>query len=159
MQEASIRHYLGSPDQDFRRNPDRRIFTLSTAFKSITHSRRKLHRRFDENPDAQRDWYHPRLFFLVVSIMLMSILDAFLTLKLLSGGAIEANPVMAYFLGIGIPAFIMSKMIMTGVCIVFLTALSSYMFLNRFLIGKLITISFIGYMVLIAYELMLLSII
>jgi hypothetical protein len=91
--------------------------------------------------------------------MLMSILDAFFTLKLLSGGAIEANPVMAYFLGIGVPAFIMSKMIMTGTCIIFLTALSSYMFLNRFLIGKLITISFIGYMVLISYELLLLSII
>ena len=156
MQEANVQNY---PGLDFRRRPDRRIFTMSTAFKSITHSRRKLHRRADESPDAQRDWYHPRLFVLVVGIMLMSILDAFFTLKLLSGGAIEANPVMAYFLGLGVPAFIMSKMIMTGTCIVFLTALSSYMFLNRFLIGKLITISFIGYMVLISYELLLLSII
>ncbi len=159
MQDVIIRSYTEDSDRDFRRNPDRRIFTLSTAIKSITQSRRKQHRREDESPDAQRDWYHPRLFVLVVGIMLMSILDAFLTLKLLSGGAIEANPVMAYFLGIGVPAFIMSKMIMTGTCIVFLTALSSYMFMNRFLIGKLITISFIGYMVLISYEFLLLSII
>jgi len=159
MQDVIIRSYTENSDQNFRRTPDRRVFTMSTAFKSITHSRRKQHRRADESPDAQRDWYHPRLFVLVVGVMLMSILDAFFTLKLLAGGAIEANPVMAYFLGLGVPAFIMSKMIMTGTCIVFLTALSSYMFLNRFMIGKLITISFIGYMVLIAYELLLLSII
>ncbi len=156
MQEATIQN---NPQQDSRINPDRRVFTMSTAIKSITHSRRKHHRRLDESPDAQRDWYHPRLFVLVVGIMLMSILDAFLTLKLLSGGAIEANPVMAYFLEIGVSAFILSKMLLTGSCIILLTALSSYLFLNRFLIGKLITISFIGYMVLISYELILLSII
>ena len=154
MQEASIHNYS---DQDFRHKSDRRVFTLSTAVKSITHSRRKYHRRADESPDAQRDWYHPRLFGLVVGIMLMSILDAFLTLKLISGGAVEANPVMAYFLGVGVPAFILSKMILTGGCTVILTALSSYLFLNRFLIGKLITISFIAYMVLISYELIMLN--
>jgi len=156
MQEAAIHNH---PHQDYRRNPDRRVFTMSTAIKSITHTRRKHHRRFDESPDAQRDWYHPRLFVLVIGIMLMSIMDAFLTLKLLSGGAIEANPVMAYFLEISVPVFILSKMFMTGSCILLLTALSSYLFLKRFLIGKLITIFFIGYMVLISYELILLSLI
>lgn len=145
-------------DKDYRVNKDRRVFTMSTALKSLTLTRRKKHRRHDENPNAQKDWYHPKLFVLVIGIMLLSILDAFLTLKLLSNGAIEANPIMNYFLGIGVSAFIMSKMLLTGASIMFLTALSSYLFLDRFLISKLITISFIGYMVLISYELILLSV-
>lgn len=154
MQEATIQNI---PERDIRFNPDRRIFTAMTAIKSITQSRRKIHRRHDESPDAQRDWYHPRLFVLVVGIMLMSIMDSFFTLKLLANGAIETNPVMDYFINIGVPAFILSKMLLTGCSVIVLTALSSYLFLNRFLISKVITICFIGYMVLISYELMLLS--
>lgn len=154
MQEANIQIY---PHTESRSQSDRRTFTLSTAIKSITQSRRKHHRRYDESPDAQRDWYHPRLFALVIGVMLLSMLDAFFTLNLLARGAIETNPVMDYFLNIGVSAFVISKMILTGSCIIFLTALSSYLFLNRFMIGKLITMSFIGYMVLISYELLLLS--
>ncbi len=154
MQEAGVENY---GTRDLRRVPDRRVFTLETVLKGITHSRRRHHRRADESPHAQRDWYHPRLFVLVVGIMLMSIADAFFTLKLLSAGAIETNPVMDYFLRISVPAFITAKMVLTGGSIILMTALSSYLFLDRFLIGKLITISFIGYIVLISYELLLLS--
>lgn len=154
MQEANIQIY---PHTESRSVSDRRSFTLSTAIKSLTQSRRKQHRRYDESPNAQRDWYHPRLFALVIGVMLLSMTDAFFTLTLLSRGAIETNPIMDYFLNIGVSAFVISKMVLTGSCVLFLTALSSYLFLNRFLIGKLITMSFIGYMVLICYELLLLS--
>lgn len=144
-------------ENELRSDDDRREFTLSTITKGITQGRRKHHRRKDESPDAQRDWYHPRLFKFVIGIMLMSILDAMFTLKLIANGAIEANPVMDYFLGISVPAFVTAKMILTCFSIVLLTALSSYVFLNRFLISRFIIISFIGYFVLISYELMLLS--
>lgn len=154
MHEATIQD---TPLKDIRNNPDRRVFTAMTAFKSLTLSRRKQHRRADESPHAQRDWYHPRLFVLVVGIMLMSIADSFFTLKLLSRGAIEANPVMDYFINLGVSTFILSKMIMTGCSVFVLTALSSYLIFDRFMISKVITICFIGYMILISYELILLS--
>ena len=144
MQEATIQNV---PLRNVRNNPDRRVFTAITALKSLTLSRRRNHRRADESPHAQRDWYHPRLFVLVVGIMLMSIMDSFFTLKLLSLGAIEANPVMDYFINIGVSAFILSKMIMTGCSVFVLTALSSYLFFDRFMISKIITLCFIGYMV------------
>ena len=59
-----------------RNTPNRRGFTLATVIKSISHPRRKIHRRHDENPDAQRDWYPPRLFALLVGIAMMSVADA-----------------------------------------------------------------------------------
>ncbi len=145
--------------EDLRSLSDRRTFTVSTMIKGVTLSRRKHHRREDESPDAQRDWYHPRLFKLVIGIMLMSIMDAFFTLKLLANGAIEANPIMDYFLGLGVTAFVTSKMILTGGSVVLLTAVSSYLFLNRFLMRRALVMAFIGYIVLIAYELFLLSLI
>lgn len=145
-------------DNELRSHDDRREFRLSTIIKGITEGRRRHHRRIDENPDAQRDWYHPRLFKFVIGIMLMSILDAMFTLKLIANGAVEANPVMDYFLSISVPAFVTAKMILTCFAIVLMTALSSYLFLNRFLISRFIVISFIGYFVLISYELILLSV-
>lgn len=145
--------------QDARILPDRRQFTVTTLVKGFTHARRKQHRRADECPHAQRDWYHPRLFKLVIGIMLMSVMDAFFTLKLIANGAMEANPVMDYFLQISVSAFVSAKMVMTGGAIVLLTALSSYLFLNRFRMRGFLVITFIGYMVLIAYELFLLNVI
>ena len=60
------------------------------------------------------DWHHPWLFFLSVGIMLLSCTDAFLTLRLIDHGMIEANPVMAAMMGIGTPFFAVSKILMTG---------------------------------------------
>ena len=143
--------------EDLRNTSDRRSFTLATAIKSISQPRRKIHRRLDESPNAQRDRYHPLLFAQVMGIVTMSVADAVFTLKLISAGAIETNPVMDYFLSISVPVFVSAKMLLTSCCIVLLTALSSYLFLNRFLISRFITICFIGYIVLISYELLLLS--
>ena len=124
---------------------------------SISHPRRKIHRRHDENPDAQRDWYPPRLFALLVGIAMMSVADAAFTLKLISTGATEVNPVMDYFLSISVQAFVSAKMLLTSCGLVLLPALSSYLFLNHFLFRHFITVCFIGYIVLISYELLLLS--
>jgi len=145
--------------EDPRKSPERRSFTLTTAIKSIFQARRKIHRRHDESPNAQRDWYHPLLLVQVVGIVTMSVADAFFTLKLISAGAIEANPVMDYFLSISVPVFLSAKILLTSCGIVLLTTLSSYLFLKRFLISRFITICFIGYVVLISYELLLIRII
>jgi len=143
--------------EDLRDTPDRRSFTLATALKSIFQARRKTHRRLDESHNAQRDWYHPLLFVQVIGIAMMSVADAFFTLKLISAGAIETNPVMDYFLSISVSVFVVAKMLLTCCCVVLLTASSSYLFLNRFLISRFITICFIGYVVLISYELLLIA--
>ena len=143
--------------EGLRNTPDRRSFTLTTSIKSISPARRKIHRRLDESPNAQLDWYHSLLFVQVMGIVTMSVADAVFTLKLISAGAIETNPVMGYLINISVPVFVSAKMLLTSCGVVLLTALSSYLFLNRFLVSRFITVCFIGYIVLISSQLLVLS--
>ena len=73
---------------------DRRDFSWRTVFFGFTRSRRHAHRREVDDEVIFLDWHHPWLFFLATGTMLLSCADAFLTLQLISGGMIEANPIM-----------------------------------------------------------------
>ena len=143
--------------QDSRVAKDRRVFSTMTIVKSFTQTRRRSHRRVSDNPEAHSDWYQPKLMLLVVGIMIMSMMDSFFTLQLLSRGAMEMNPVMDYFILQGTSTFILFKMLFTGFGVFVLTACSSYLIFGRFSTAKILTICFIAYVVLIAYELVLLN--
>ena len=109
-------------------------------------------RRADESDALFLDWHHPWLFFLSVGTMLMSCVDAFMTLQLLERGMVEANPVMAAILGQGTRAFAASKMLMTGVGVLTLVFLAKARFLNRLRAGVFLTVFFSLYACLICYE-------
>lgn len=137
---------------DTRALTDRRAFTWRTVFFAFFRSRRHSHRREDEADVLFLDRHHPWLFFLSVGLMLMSSLDAFMTLQLLDRGMIEANPVMAAILGHGTQAFAISKMAMTGTGILILVFLAKARFLNRFRTGLFLTVFFSMYACLVCYE-------
>jgi hypothetical protein len=115
-------------------------------------SRRHATRRDGEADPVFTDWHHPWLFFLATGIMLMSSLDAFLTLQLLDRGAYEANPVMAAVMGHSTQSFTASKMLLTGFGTLALVFLAKSMFFNRVRTGLFLTVFFSCYAVLICYE-------
>jgi len=131
---------------------DRRAFTWQTIFFAFFRSRRHSHRREEEADILFLDRHHPWLFFLSVGLMLMSSLDAFMTLQLLDRGMIEANPVMAAILGHSTQAFAISKMTMTGTGVLALVFLAKARFLNRFRTGLFLTVLFSLYACLVCYE-------
>jgi hypothetical protein len=131
---------------------DRREFSWRTVYFGFLRSRRRAVRRIDDGEVLFIDWHHPWLFFLAVGIMLMSCVDAFLTLQLLDRGMMEANPVMAAILGQGTRAFAVSKMLMTGIGILTLVFLAKAHFLNRFRAGLFLTGFFSLYACVICYE-------
>ncbi len=137
---------------DKRAAIDRRIFSWRTVFFGFVRSRRHIHRRDDEIEIIFIDWHHPWLFFLAVGTMLMSCLDAFMTLQLIDRGMIEVNPVMAAIMGQGTSAFAISKMLLTGTGILALVFLAKARFLNRFRTGLFLTIFFSFYACLVCYE-------
>lgn len=141
---------------DNRSIADRREFTWRTVAYAFLRSRRLTHRRGEESAPVFSDWTHPWHFFLAVGIMLMSSMDAFLTLRLIDRGASEVNPVMAAVMGEGILAFAASKMLMTGLSILTLVFLARAHVFNRFRIGLSLTAVFSFYCCLICYELVLL---
>ncbi|MDH3267040.1 MAG: DUF5658 family protein [Gammaproteobacteria bacterium] len=137
---------------DQRATGDRRTFSWQTIFFGFTRSRRHNLRRDLDAEVIFLDWHHPWLFFLAVGTMLLSCLDAFMTLQLLDRGMIEANPVMAAMLGHGTTVFAVSKMLMTGTSVLILVFLAKSRFLNRFRTGIFLTVFFSLYACLICYE-------
>ena len=137
---------------DKRAEEDRRAFSWRTVFFGFTRSRRHNPRREDEAEVLFLDKHHPWLFFLAVGTMLMSSLDAFMTLQLLDRGMVEINPVMAALLGQGTTTFAVSKMAMTGTGILALVFLAKARFLNRFRTGLFLTLFFSIYACLVCYQ-------
>lgn len=138
---------------DDRRAPaDRRSFGWRTVYKGFTRSRRRRHRREVDVGLAFIDWHHPWLFFLAVGTMLLSCLDAFLTLILLNHGLYEANPFMAAAMTQSTGLFVASKMALTGMGVLLLVSLANTRFFNRIRTGLILTSFFSLYCCLICYE-------
>ena len=131
---------------------ERRTMSRRTVLFGFTRSRRHNPRRAEDSDVIFLDWHHPWLFFLSVGIMLLSCADAFLTLRLMDHGMIEANPFMAAMLGIGTPTFAVTKIFMTGTSILILVFLAKAHFMNRLRTGLLLTVFFSIYCCLVCYE-------
>lgn len=61
--------------------------------------------------------YPPKLLARILFVLLLSFLDAFFTLYLLHMGAVETNPVMAFFLQFGPAVFMVAKYGITVICV------------------------------------------
>ena len=76
--------------------------------------------------------HSPRIFAVILVILLLSISDAYLTLDLISRGAVELNPIMAYYLDHGALAFFGIKYLLTcASIIVILTIKDLYLFRTK----------------------------
>lgn len=143
MSEAAI---------DNRMIDDRRTLSWRTVLFGFVRSRRREHRRALESEVRFLDWHHPWLFFLSVGTMLLSSLDAFMTLLLIDRGMVEINPVMAAVMGHGTAWFAATKLFMTATGVLMLVFLAKSRFLDRFRTGLLLTIVFSFYACLVCYE-------
>ena len=84
--------------------------------------------------------------------MLLSCVDAFMTLQLLDRGMVEANPVMAAMLDQGVARFLASKLAMTGTGILILVFLARTYFMNLLRTELLLTVFFSAYCCLVCYQ-------
>jgi hypothetical protein len=137
--------------QERRRGPDRRRTTLRTFVQSGFTPRRRGGRRADEQY-LPIDWHEPHLLFLAVMILLLNVGDAFLTLTLISLGATEANPFLAFILDEHPQLFALIKMGFTGIGVLVLVAVARAR-LFRIMRGvNVLHAIFAGYAGLIFYE-------
>ncbi len=136
-----------------RAEVDRRRFSWRTVVYGFTLSRRRAHRREEDDEVIFLDWHHPWLFFLATGTMLLSCADAFLTLLLIERGMIEANPVMNAVMAHSTAMFASTKLAMTAFGIFVLVFLAKARFLNRFRTGLFLTAFFSIYACLVCYEL------
>ena len=127
-----------------RRGPDRRRMTWRTFIQGGLTPRRRGGRRDDER-DTPVDWHEPHLLFLSITILLLSVADAFFTLTLLTLGAIEANPFLRFILDEHPQLFALVKMGFTSGGVLVLVAVA------RARVFSLIRVSTIMQWVLLAY--------
>lgn len=114
-------------------------------------------RRTTDRPQAMLDWYHPSLLFFIVTIYVLSGIDAVLTLTLLEMGvATEANPIMHLLLAENVRLFAGVKSLITGVGLVCLAVYSHQCLFTHLRVDRLIYALFAVYSVLVVYEIRLL---
>ena len=124
-----------SPYKDKRRGIDRRTNNKARLKYLLFNGRRERFRRDEDKGKAFIfDRYNHKFFLAITAILILSILDAVLTLVVIQRGASELNPVMAYFLEHGTLTFIVAKYVLTSIGVlillifknVFLTKLKMY---------------------------------
>lgn len=111
--------------------------------------RKTVRREEDKTVHIFVDRYSRRLFLVILALLLLNYADAYLTLYLINLGiAVEANPIMNFFLQYGVTHFILAKFFVTLVVIPILTLLKNLLFVRA-----LIILMVIGYFSLISYQL------
>jgi Domain of unknown function (DUF5658) len=133
--------------QERRDRADRRLRVWwSICYGSFKPRRRTPSRRLDDSRFHSLDWYSAHLLAVALSILLLNVADAFLTLLLLQGGGVvEANPIMAGLIYRSVAAFAALKMALTSVSLILMVILARHRFM------RLLRVEWVLYGVLIAY--------
>jgi hypothetical protein len=127
---VSISRYTPTIDNDRRSGEDRRKRMTSLGQMILYGQRETIRREADQQRLIWVDRYDPTLFFSIITVVLLSMTDAFLTLFLVNKGATEINPIMAYCLSLGPSMFILIKYVLTCLSVLVLLILSN-VFIQR----------------------------
>ena len=133
---------------------ERRCNQAKAAINSFYRNRRKhLRRENDDVTGVYVDAHEPKLWYLAITLMTLSVLDAFFTTLLLANGSEELNPLLAYLLQIDLWVFLAVKFFITGASIVFFILHKHHRLLNTVNCYHLLVFSVAVYFILICYEL------
>lgn len=111
---------------DRRNGVERRNMNQGWQAKHLIRGRRRrVRRRVDRDRVFYVDQYGKTIFRLIVLILIFSLTDAFLTLLLIDHGAVELNPLMAFYLKAGPGLFVAVKYALTSLSIFVLLVYSN----------------------------------
>ena len=122
----------------------------------LTGRRKTVRREPDRQKSYQIDTFGPKTLAAILIIITLSILDALFTLFLISQGATEVNPIMAYFLDMGPSVFIAAKYVLTAACLILILAIRNFYLFNTKARVKILYVFFmIPFVLVIKWELYL----
>lgn len=102
-------------------------------------------------------WHDSELLFLSLAVLILSMVDAILTLNILGLGGAELNPLMAYLIDADLGLFIMAKMSLTGMGLVVLVAQARFCLFKHWPVEWLLRALLPTYLGLVCYEVMLIA--
>ena len=141
--------------QERRASHDRRRSVLHALWHGNFARRRHAPRRHTERHFAVTDWFHAQWLVVGISILLLCVADALLTLTLISHGAEEINPLMAPLVKGSGRTFGYWKIGLTAAGVLVLTLLARVRYWGK-AIGTILYVVLGAYAVLVAYEVFLL---
>ncbi len=113
---------------------------------------RKKARRRNEGENYYVDWYESHYFILIVFILIMCVMDAYLTLKILHFGGQELNPLMLIFFN-NLPILSMIfKYLITAVCITIILIHKNFIVFGKVKVYHIIYFVLAVYLILVLYE-------
>ena len=147
----------GSVAKERRNAADRRKRTLYALVYGSFNPRRREARRTDARSLRDLDWHHPQWLAVAMLIVVLSCVDAALTLTLIAHGAYEVNPIMASVVGGSALVFTLVKVGLTAGGVVLLTLAARMRAFGKIPVGFLLYAVLVGYGTLVVYELRLLE--
>ena len=135
-----------------RDRSDRRRPSLKGFVYGLFRARRRGPRRAENYLSHHTDWYDVKLLVLSLSLLLLSCLDAAMTMKLLSFGAVELNPIMDELLKQGTKYFVGIKIAVTALCILVLVAHNRFKIFNTIRVDIILIAAVFIYLGLVTYE-------
>jgi hypothetical protein len=161
-----MKELLIDPEDFFNKRikTDRRISSFKSILQSFYKGQRVRSRREEEREeDAEQGFYTDKyekwMGVCAITIILLSAADAFFTLNIIKGGGTEENPFMLALLEINTQAFLVIKMAITTICVLFILVHSHFYVLKVIPVKAILKGILLIYTLLIGYELFLLSII
>lgn len=130
----------------------RRRRTFPLHLSSWWGGRRHRGRRHGETGGRYVDRYDPRYRMMAIGLMLLSALDAFFTMTLLSLGSEELNPVMGWLLAGNTDTFFYGKMGITALGVLLLVPHHDFMWLRVIPVRFLLQAFCAVYGALVVYE-------
>jgi hypothetical protein len=140
-----------------RASADRRKRTLHSLFYGSFNPRRRSPRRTDARSLRDLDWHQPQWLAIAMLIVVLSCVDAALTLALISRGAYEVNPLMAPIVDGSALIFTLVKVGLTAGGVILLTLAARMRFFGRIPVSFFLYAVLIGYGTLVVYEVRLLE--
>lgn len=138
---------------DKRQLKDRRQKPTPLLSRYTFMGRREKARRSDELANYYVDRYERHLLYVVGSIVIFSILDAFFTLKILQSGGSENNLFMLFFMKKNLVLTLVIRFLFTACSVLFLLIHKNFRLFGVIKTHSLIYLVFSVYFVLVLYEL------
>jgi len=147
-----VHSFQGTMDIEKRKTPDRRRIPSRPLTLYALRGRRKGARRSGEDKNLYVDRYEPRFVILISLIMVLCVLDAYFTLRIIDFGGKELNLFMFIFIYKKPIAALLFKYLATMVSIIFILVHKNFVVFGKFKISFLVYMVFSVYLILVLYE-------
>jgi len=137
---------------DKRKQSDRRKFPTRPFSKYIFKGKRKHTRRDAEDQNYYVDRYDAKYLALVLSILLLCVLDAYFTLKIIHLGGKELNPLMIKFLDKFPEMSLFVKYVITVISLIILLMHKNFILFGKVKAYFFLYVIFSLYFILVLYE-------